>query len=338
MRLAALSLFLVIIVPGARAGDATSPTAEKGFVGWTTNGAEVYMMFRSLVSSARPKTDSTGSAKIRPEWLLAPKMATNQVFHHFLPDSLAQVVLTNVLSLTNGREMSVWSVRTHPASWPTNPPTVNWNTNCLIWGLKGLTALSPCWEGEGASGQVPVTALTRRHGYTRGHSMGEDGFRTVYTGKKVWFLASDNTLVQVKVLREVVRTLANSNRDYTLLLFDRDLPASVQPLSVVSARELSGKYPNLGTAPWLVLATEQGGNVNAGLPGFTVNPYKGGDSGSPNLLPMPEELVFLCGSSSSAASPEMQRDIDQLCRLEGLDPGQYELQWFDISKYPSFRK
>ena len=168
--------------------------------------------------------------------------------------------------------------------------------------------------------------------------MGADGFRNVYAGKKVWFLAEDNSLIQVKVLREAVRTLANSNRDYTILLFDQDLPGSVQLVPVLSSKELSLKYPNLGTAPWMVLQTEQGGNVNAGLPGFSVNPFKGGDSGSPNLLPMPGELLFLCGSSSSPASEEMQKDMDQLCRLEGLNPDRYQLQWFDLSAYPSYGK
>jgi hypothetical protein len=49
---------------------------------------------------------------------------------------------------------------------------------------KSMAALSPGWEGEVNSGQVPVTALTRRHGYTRGHSMGPDGFRTLFAGRK----------------------------------------------------------------------------------------------------------------------------------------------------------
>ena len=57
-----------------------------------------------------------------------------------------------------------------------------------MWGMTGLTALSPCWSGEGSPGQVPITALTRRHGYARGHDMGPQGFSKAHAGQKVWFL------------------------------------------------------------------------------------------------------------------------------------------------------
>ena len=92
---------------------------------------------------------------------------TNLAFERFTPDSLQHLVWTNFLAHTNGRDMVIWSQRSHAAGWPTNPPIAKWNTNSLIWGMKGVTAISPCWMGEGAAGQVPLTALTRRHAYTR---------------------------------------------------------------------------------------------------------------------------------------------------------------------------
>ena len=82
--------------------------------------------------------------------------------------------------------------------------------------------------------------------------------------------------------------------------------------------------------------TEQGGNVSADVPGFIVDTMKGGDSGSPNMLPLPGELVFWTGRTTSGASPEMQADMDTLCRLEGLDTRKYRLQWVDLSRYPKY--
>ena len=159
-----------------------------------------------------------------------------------------------------------------------------------MWGMKGLTALSPCWEGEGNSGQVAVTALTRRHGYTRGHDMGLDGFTTNLAGRNVWFVTTKNTLAEVTVARSVVRTRGTSQRDYTILLFSQDLPPSIEPLRVMALANVMAKYPVCRGAPWPIFSTEQGGNVSAGVNGFVVNTWKGGDSGSPDMLPMPGEL------------------------------------------------
>jgi hypothetical protein len=259
------------------------------------------------------------------------------IFDHFLPSTVGNLVWTNVLSRTNGKAIAVWAIRTHVFDWPKHPPIVKWNTNSLIWGMSGMTALSPCWEDEGAPGQVPITALTRRHGYTRGHDMGADGFGTRRRGKKVWFLSVNNEAVEVRVKREVVRTTAGPlKQDYTILMFDRDLPGSIVPLRVVHLSDLSDKYPNVPLCPWMLLQMEQGGNVSCGLPGMSCNTGKGGDSGSANLIPLVNELVFISGRSSSPASDEMQGDMDELCRLERLRPEKYQLQWIDLSAFPSY--
>jgi len=206
-----------------------------------------------------------------------------------------------------------------------------------MWGMKGLTALSPCWETEGGAGQVPVTALTRRHGYTRGHSLGPQGFSTVFAGKQVWFFTLSNSVVPRTVLRSVTRLGGDGQRrDYTILLFNEDLPAAIEPMRVTSFTNRLAKYPMANGAPCPIFKTEQGGNVSADLPGFTVNTWKGGDSGSPDMLPMPGELVFFGGRSTSGPSAEMQADMDELCRLERLNPKRYQMQWVDFSAYPSY--
>jgi hypothetical protein len=99
---------------------------------------------------------------------------------------------------------------------------------------------------------------------------------------------------------------------------------------------LHPKYVQCVGAPFPLFKTEQQGYISADVPGFTVDTYKGGDSGSPNMLPLPGELVFCNGRSTSGASPEMQADMDKLCRLEGLDPQKYQLQWADLSSFPQY--
>jgi hypothetical protein len=85
-----------------------------------------------------------------------------------------------------------------------------------------------------------------------------------------------------------------------------------------------------------IFGTEQSGNVSAGIPGFIVNTWKGGDSGSPNMLPFFDELVFLSGRSTSGPSADMQADMDELCRMQHLAPKRYQLQSVDLSSFPSY--
>ncbi len=315
------------------AGLAVAATGEDGpsnelagaakTVGWATNGPAVYCSVRS------PATNQAAGNRFPARDQL--------VFDHYLAGTLNNLVWTNFIAHTNGRNIAIWSARSHPAGWPTNRVVAAWNTNCLMWGMKGLTALSPCWEGEGNSGQVPVTALTRRHGYSRGHGMGSDGFTTNFAGRKVWFLSTNNTLVEVMVVRNVVRTPHDLKRDYTLFLFDRDVPMPIEPMRVVAATNLAVKYPACRDAPRPIFKTEQQGQVSAEVNGFQINTWKGGDSGSPDMLPLPGELVFFGGRSTSGPSAEMQSDMDALCRLEGLNPKNYQMRWVNLAGYPSYR-
>jgi len=42
----------------------------------------------------------------------------------------------------NGRSTNIWEFWQLPAGWPAKPPVLRWNTNNLMWGLKGMTAIS----------------------------------------------------------------------------------------------------------------------------------------------------------------------------------------------------
>ena len=170
--------------------------------------------------------------------------------------------------------------------------------------------------------------------------MGPDGFRKDLAGQKVWFLTRNNSMVATRILRHVVRTQEKSARDYTLFLFDADLPPSIEPMRVMAASDVFAvphcKYWSFPGVPPLLFKTEQGGNVSADVPGFTLDTIKQGDSGSPNMLPLPGELVFLNGRTTSGPSPEMQADMDELCKFEGLNPAKYQLQYPDLSRYPTY--
>jgi hypothetical protein len=354
MRLSTLTALLVFLgITTLKAQADTKPASGATLIGWTTNGPAVYRTYGRVTQVVpgpavvyRPFSESL-PMELRREMMLfraaanfVPVMQKENVFDHFLPASLNHVVWTNFTAHTNGRNTLIWRVRSHPDGWPARAPKVEWNPSSLLWGMKGFTALSPCWAMEGNSGQVPITALTRRHGYARGHDMGGDRVGTNYAGKKVWFVTAQNGVIEMTAEREIVRTAQASGRDYTIILFNADLPDTIEPMRVVSSAAVLAPHHSIYTiypgAPCPVFATEQTGYVSAGIPGFTLDVNKGGDSGSPNMIPMPGELVFFNGRSTSAASPEMQADMDTLSRLSGLDPAKYQLQWVDLSAYPSY--
>lgn len=346
-----LSVITLVFFGGNTLAQAASGAGP--VIGWQTNGPGVFRVCGTGIQAVPgpvvvfrpPPTNLPG--EVRRVMLMLRSIAnvtavtnTTTVFDHFLPDSLNNAIWTNFIARTNGRSMAIWSVRQRPPDWPARPVQVRWNPKSLIWGMKGLTALSPSWQGEGPPGGAPITALTRRHGYTRGHSMGPDGFRTDLAGQRVWFLTTDSRIVETKILRHVVRTMETSHRDYTLFLFASDLPPSIEPMRVAHVDDVftmsHGRYPYCPGAPSFLFKTEQGGNVSAGMPGFTLDTMKMGDSGSPNMLPLPGELVFLDGRTTSGPSPEMQADMDRLCRLEDLDPSKYQLQFVDLSRFPVY--
>jgi hypothetical protein len=170
--------------------------------------------------------------------------------------------------------------------------------------------------------------------------MGAARFGTDLAGKKVWFVAADNRIVETRILRHVVRTTEKGTQDYTLFLFSSDLPRAIEPMRVANPSDVFQvspcKYCYIVGAPCFLFKTEQLGNVSTDVPGFIVDTMKGGDSGSPNMLPLPGELVFVNGRTTSGASPQMQADMDELCRLQGLDPAKYKLQYVDLSGFPAY--
>jgi len=245
-------------------------------------------------------------------------------------------VWTNFIAHTNGRTMEIWSESSLPDGWPNVPPVLAWNTNSLLYGLDGFTAISQCNEFQGSPGQVPATLLTRRHAYLRGHGLGDAGLTTQLAGERVWFCTADNTVVTMTIAAKVIRlgTIAGEYYDYGLVVFTEDVPATLTPMSVLSAANVETYYSATPDLPFMFLGTEQEGHVSAQVPPFVYPLMKGGDSGSPNMIPTPDNvLVMISGRTTSGPSLQMQADIDALSAYLGLNTNNYQLRWYDMKPW-----
>lgn len=292
----------------------------------------------SIRSVALQSSTNWGAAVAQARAGSSP-LVTN-TFAGFVPGSLADVIWAGFH--TNGRSTKIWEFAQLPPGWPTNRPVLRWNTNNLMWGRKGMTAISEVWEDMGAFGQVSITALTPRHGYLRGHSMGPSGLHPDRVGRRIWFCTRNNQVIERKVQLLLVRFMDRGGlSDYSIVLFDADLPATIEPMRVVDPVKVRRKYLFLPMNYKPVFMALQGGFVSAGVPGSVGFPgwnipVRGGDSGAPKMLPLHGELLFLEGISTSPPSAEMQADMDMLSRQAGLDPRKYQMQWVNLDGYPDF--
>jgi hypothetical protein len=291
--------------------------------------------------TASPESVESGKAGGNTIWTSAVASARaagntliTNTFAGFVPGSLAEAIWTGFH--TNGRSTRIWEFWQLPPGWPNIPPVLRWNTNNLMWGRKGMTAISQVCQGEGAFGQGSLTILTRRHAYLRGHSMGANGLHPEKVGVRVWYCTLDNQVIERKVKLLLVRAQdPRSPGDYSIALFDTDLPPEIEPMRVADAAKVERKYLFGDRSHKPIFMTVQGGYVTAFVPGWSA-PFGGGDSGAPIMLPLPGELVFFEGASTSPPSAQMQADMDVLSRKAGLDPRKYQMQWVNLDGYPDF--
>ncbi|MGO9202614.1 MAG: hypothetical protein ACLQM8_18995 [Limisphaerales bacterium] len=259
-------------------------------------------------------------------------------------DTSAWAIWTDLLALTNTTTASLW--KTTPPL--TDPPTgMAWNTNCLIYHKFGLTAISqmnswdiPC----GCPGQIPVTALTGRHGYARGHGMGTPGTNNpMAPALTVWFCTTNNppnNLVPVNVLADIVRY--DSQYDYTVLVFDSDVSTmGITPMYVGDTPQsdtpilVTSQYPvNNVIGSVIVNSPVMCGNILPLYSYQTMGGPMGGDSGSPLMVPTTDNyLVFIggigytTGAHTTGPCTQMQTDMDTLSTDAGLNPASYQMRW-----------
>ena len=324
---------------------AHEPAGTSASASWTWLKKLVAVLLLLACQTVSAQTTGTTSAisSVLPSTIAAPPVRKNPG-EIFPPGSLGYLIWTNFIAHTNGRNMEIWSTYLLPTNFPTGyfpgsslparvRPVLVWNTNSLMSGMKGQTAISQCWTSQGNRGQVPITAFTRRHGYTRGHSMGRAGISDHFNGQRVYFCTMNNEVVEAVVQSSLVQI--GQGFDYTLLFFSKDLPPGIEPMRVADQKTVFEKYPPGLPGSWIQFLTEQGGSISANFAPFIANTFKAGDSGSPNLLPLPGELVFWSGRSTSGPSPQMQADMDELSRKAGLDPAKYQMQWLDLSSFPT---
>ena len=286
------------------------------------------------IRSNTPQSNTIWTSAVARARQEGTTLITN-TFVGFVPGSLASVVWAGFH--TNGRTTRIWEYWSLPPGWPKTPPLLRWDTNNLMWGRKGMTAISQVCEGIGAFGQGAPTALTRRHAYVRGHAVGPSGLDPTRVGRRVWFCTRDNKVIERKIKLLLIRGPdVPGHGDYSIILFDADLPPGIEPLRVADAEKVRRKYFFGDHDHKPVFMPLQGGFVSASfVPGWTV-PIHGGDSGNPILLPLPEELVFFGGISTSPPSAQMQADMDMLSRKAGLNPRKYQMQWVNLDAYPDF--
>ena len=285
---------------------------------------------QSLLSNA-PQCNTLWTSAVEHARAAGIRLIT-EPFAGFVPGSLANAVWTGFH--TNGRSTNMWEFWQLPPGWPTNPPVLRWNTNNLMWGRKGMTAISQVIEGMGAFGQGAITLLTRRHGYVRGHGMGPSGMDLTRIGHRVWFCTRDNKLVERRIKLLLIRSPEKGGtNDYSIILFDADLPPSIEPMRVADSAKVWRKYIFGDLTHKPIFMALQEGRVTASIPGWTVR-YRGGDSGNPVMLPLPNELIFYDGLTTSPPSAQMQADMDMLSRKAHLDPRKYQMQWLNLDSYP----
>jgi hypothetical protein len=273
-----------------------------------------------------------GVTNVLAQRIVGDVIEVSNRFAGFVPGSLANTVWTDFN--TNGRSTRIWEFWQLPPDWPKQPPVLRWNTNSFMWSRKGMTAISQVCEGMGSFGQGGITALTRRHGYLRGHGMGPSGLDPARVGRRVWFCTRDNQVVERKVKLILIQAPEGGSRnDYSLILFDADLPPGIEPMRVVDPEKLRRKYLTGEFSRRPVFMALQDGFMSTGIPGWTV-PFRSGDSGNPTMLPLPDELVFFGGLSTSPPSAQMQADMDMLSRQAHLDPRKYQMQWVNLDSYP----
>ncbi|MCL4790312.1 MAG: immunoglobulin domain-containing protein, partial [Verrucomicrobia bacterium] len=235
-------------------------------------------------------------------------------------DAPAWTIWTNYTAHTNGKTAEMWATYSHPIR--TNPPALAWNTNSLLYGKTGFTAISQANSFQ--SNHAPVTALTRRHGFTAGHSLapysGYEGFAG-HADTKVWFCTSDNQLVEATNVIAYARW--TSAYDYGIPIFNDDLPTNITPIMVMTPptsigvcfRKCQHGLMSANLRPQTSLSEAFLPQDTSKPPFNDHNTSEGGDSGSPNMIPTTDgSLVFIGGiSTSGALSVPMQEDMDYLC-------------------------
>jgi hypothetical protein len=276
-------------------------------------------------------------------------------------NSLAFSIWTNVQARCRGKSSNRF-IDADRAFTPdgSNAPPLHYDTNSALWGWRGMTAVM-AYNSYQAKYQYwpwrqPWTLVTRRHAYSAGHQgqvCPPDVVATNWGLCNIWYLSADNVMHKVKIQSAISTTCFNTNfprsawlGDMAVCQFDRDLPASIETMPVV-------KSPDTKTWSYsgrlrLIMDVHQPDPCSAWVPVFLTDQHavlwmtaagiwpswpwwKGGDSGSPQLIPMPDgRLVLQGGTSGTVNSIVMQEFVDKLCLATGLDTNRYRIETVEL--------
>lgn len=253
-------------------------------------------------------------------------------------------IFANIMTRTNGRSGFMWSGFVYGQ---TNATGFTWLTNGFLTGLRGASAISPANELGGS--QVPGTALTRRHVYIRGHGHSAGGLPNMvstnlgFIGKKYWFIGTNNIAVSATIADNRVCDPSNGE-DWTILFLSSDLPAEVEPMRCImdgtwtvtnaaTPGNIWNKLPPL--PPWPIFGTCQHNQLSGSDWGYSIfdnhDIHQGGDSGSPNMLLLTNEVVFLSGRTTSGITSLMLSNLNAMTLSAGLSTNSYQPQFVDLS-------
>ncbi len=251
----------------------------------------------------------------------------------------------NIMARTNGSIGFNWAGFVYGQ---TNATGFTWLTNGFLTGLRGASAISPANELEGST--FPGTALTRRHVYIRGH--GADGVLYTITtnlsfiGKKYWFIGTNNVAIPATIADNRVCYAANGE-DWTILFLSSDLPAEVEPMRCImdgtrtptnaaTPGNIWNKLPPL--PPWPIFGTCQHNQLSGGDWGYSIfdnhDIHTPGDSGSPNMLLLTNEVVLLSGRATTGISSLLLSNLNAMTLSAGLSTNSYHPKFVDLSGWP----
>jgi hypothetical protein len=309
---------------------------------WNFNGGDNAMKFAAKIITVCLAAGLLVQAAISaPFMLIIPQPPK--------PPTLEAALWSAFVAATNGQSSHY---EFNPSSLGGSPSNVTWNVSSPMFGQRGFTGFSLesnfSIYGGGAQWGVPVTAVTRRHVYIRGHSNGatNGALDTVnFHNEPINFLTSSNTIVQAYAIAAFREYYApgRTPADECLLVLSNDLPDSIQPVAMVDPTAYAAKValnpigfwpgfePRLGTDQLNLVAT-----LNMAYWNPNQSMYVGGDSGSPDFFILNGAIYMIAGRTTSGWSAQMQADCDALSRYAGLDPANYQIQLLDLTQFSDF--
>ena len=285
----------------------------------------------------------------------------NVAYYLALASDYAYNSLMTFVAETNGQTTSMWVQPLQAVNPPGSiPGNYQWNPHSILYNKGGFTAISQLnyWNltnnctTNGCPGQDPMTALTRRHVISSGHSfVGVGGpwapLNCGANGVPFWFCDANNNIIQMTAVAGYGRD--DGNGDYSVFILNQDLPWGISPMWVDTTQ-----------AEWwpIYLQTDQFGQVAAYTPGFPIEsaqwlpPFNNftwgvpGDSGSPTMLLTASGQLVLVGAALGGPYTEgealnnIQADMNLLITYWNttnslkLNPANYQMQYWNDALGP----